>query len=178
MRILIYVLFSLIKIILIIIRACPLASLGVGVRLQVRGRATWGRKAAKRASAGRFFAAASPALPALAGFPPPASRRREMASHAISLQSIARLLSRRRSYFIDIRGFSTNLFYYHVTPSGFSNFGLDLLLQSYPPLRGLHSTLNSFIRCFIRVTWLREALRWKARKGGRRWGRGGKKASL
>jgi hypothetical protein len=27
-------------------------------------------------------------------------------------------------------------------------------------------------------TWLREALRWKARKGGSRWGRGGKKASL
>jgi len=25
---------------------------------------------------------------------------------------------------------------------------------------------------------LREALRWKARKGGSRWGRGGKKASL
>jgi len=65
---------------LIFFRACPLATLGVGVRLQVRGRATWGRKAAKRASAGRFFAAASPALPALAGFPPPASRRREMAS--------------------------------------------------------------------------------------------------
>jgi len=26
--------------------------------------------------------------------------------------------------------------------------------------------------------YLREALRWKARKGGSRWGRGGKKASL
>jgi len=31
---------------------------------------------------------------------------------------------------------------------------------------------------FARAGWLREALRWKARKGGRRWGRGGKKASL
>jgi hypothetical protein len=31
---------------------------------------------------------------------------------------------------------------------------------------------------FARATWLREALRWKARKGGSRWGRGGKKASL
>jgi hypothetical protein len=29
-----------------------------------------------------------------------------------------------------------------------------------------------------RAGWLREALRWKARKGGSRWGRGGKKASL
>jgi len=29
-----------------------------------------------------------------------------------------------------------------------------------------------------RASWLREALRWKARKGGSRWGRGGKKASL
>jgi len=31
---------------------------------------------------------------------------------------------------------------------------------------------------FARAGWLREALRWKARKGGSRWGRGGKKASL
>ncbi|HPY80832.1 MAG TPA: hypothetical protein PK548_03215, partial [Bacteroidales bacterium] len=53
--------------------------------------------------------------------------------HAISFLLIARLLSRGRSYYIDIRGFSPNLFYYHVTPSGFSNFGLDLLLQSYHP---------------------------------------------
>ncbi len=30
----------------------------------------------------------------------------------------------------------------------------------------------------MRTTWLREALRWKARKGGSRWGRGGKKATL
>jgi hypothetical protein len=29
-----------------------------------------------------------------------------------------------------------------------------------------------------RASWLREALRWKARKGGSRWERGGKKASL
>ncbi len=28
------------------------------------------------------------------------------------------------------------------------------------------------------ISLLREALRWKARKGGSRWGRGGKKASL
>jgi len=30
----------------------------------------------------------------------------------------------------------------------------------------------------VRAGWLREALRWKARKGGSRWGRGGKKATL
>jgi hypothetical protein len=129
-RILIYVLFSLIKIILIIIRACPLASLGVGVRLQVRGRATWGRKAAKRASAGRFFAAASPALPALAGFPPPASRRRYVAYTPHISYQLPRLLSQGRNYCIDIKGFSLNLFYYHVTSSGFSKFWCAFLLQS------------------------------------------------
>jgi hypothetical protein len=35
--------------ILILIRACPLATLGVGARFQVRGHKPWGRKAAKRA---------------------------------------------------------------------------------------------------------------------------------
>jgi len=34
------------------------------------------------------------------------------------------------------------------------------------------------IKGFIRAIWLREALRWKARKGGSRWGRSGKKATL
>ncbi|HXK74313.1 MAG TPA: hypothetical protein PLL08_05315 [Bacteroidales bacterium] len=54
--------------------------------------------------------------------------------HATSLLSIARLLSRGRSYCLNTMGFRYNLFYYHVTLSGFSNFGLDLLLQCYVPL--------------------------------------------
>ncbi|HRT13560.1 MAG TPA: hypothetical protein P5134_03015 [Bacteroidales bacterium] len=51
--------------------------------------------------------------------------------HATSRLSIARILSRGRYYYTDTVHFSPNLFYYHVTPSRFSNFGLDLLLQSY-----------------------------------------------
>jgi len=52
----------------------------------------------------------------------------------------------------------------------------------------LRCKANSFIFRFplpildlngsTQTIWLREALRWKARKGGSRWGRGGKKASL
>ncbi len=51
---------------------------------------------------------------------------------ATSLLSIVRLLSRERSYGLNTMGFISNLFYYHI------------------------STLNRFIRCFIRVSWLRE----------------------
>ena len=36
----------------------------------------------------------------------------------------------------------------------------------------------NFLKGFHFQLVLREALRWKARKGGSRWGRGGKKASL
>jgi len=39
----------IIMIFLIFIRACPLATLRVGARFQVRGHKPWGRKAAKRA---------------------------------------------------------------------------------------------------------------------------------
>jgi hypothetical protein len=56
------------------------------------------------------------------------------------------------------------------------------------PTHNLRCKVNSFIFHFplsildlsgsAQATWLREALRWKARKGGSRWGRGGKKASL
>ena len=49
----------------------------------------------------------------------------ERCIHAISL-SIARLLSRGRSYYIDIRGFSPNLFYYHI----FKSFRQDLYLRT------------------------------------------------
>jgi hypothetical protein len=69
--------------------------------------------------------------------------------------------------------------------SGFSKFWRTFLLQSYH-LFGVHFSLSFFpfplstlnLNGFARAGWLREALRWKARKGGSRWGRGDKKASL
>jgi hypothetical protein len=57
-----------IKIILIFFRACPLASLGVGLRLQVRGHKPWGRKAAKRAYKLAFLPPRPQRLPPLRAF--------------------------------------------------------------------------------------------------------------
>jgi hypothetical protein len=63
------------------------------------------------------------------------------------------------------------------------NFHFLIFIMS--PLRGSFfpfifpfplSTLN--LNGFARAGWLREALWCKARMGGSRWGRGGKKASL
>ena len=51
-----------------LIRACPLATLGVGLRLQVRGRKPWGRKAAKRASKVAFLPPRPQRLPPLRAF--------------------------------------------------------------------------------------------------------------
>jgi len=59
---------------LIFIRACPLAALGVGARLQVRGHKPWGRKAAKRASKVAFLPPRPQRLPPLRAFHLSASR--------------------------------------------------------------------------------------------------------
>jgi hypothetical protein len=56
------------KIFIILIRACPLATLGVGLRFQVRGRKPWGRKAAKRASKVAFLPPRPQRLPPLRAF--------------------------------------------------------------------------------------------------------------
>jgi len=56
------------RIILIFIRACPLATLGVGLRFQVRGRKPWGRKAAKRAYKLAFLPLRPQRLPPLQAF--------------------------------------------------------------------------------------------------------------
>ena len=65
--------FIKVKIIIIIFfRACPLATLGGGLRFQVRGR-PWDAKRQKELRKS-LFAAASPAASALAGFPPAPSR--------------------------------------------------------------------------------------------------------
>jgi len=58
----------IILIIRFFIRACPLAPLGVGLRLQVRGRKPWGRKAAKRASKVAFLPPRPQRLPPLRAF--------------------------------------------------------------------------------------------------------------
>ncbi|HRR04136.1 MAG TPA: hypothetical protein P5215_02540 [Bacteroidales bacterium] len=71
-----------------------------------------GTQSRKKSLQARFFAAASPASPALAGFPPPASRRREMASVPSLSDQLPRLLSCRRRYYTDTVYFSLNLFYY------------------------------------------------------------------
>jgi hypothetical protein len=60
--------------ILIFIRACPLASLGVGARFQVRGHKPWGRKAAKRAYKLAFLPPRPQRLPPLRAFHLSASR--------------------------------------------------------------------------------------------------------
>jgi len=61
--------FIKVKIIIIIFfRACPLATLGVGLRFQVRGRKPWGRKAAKRASKVAFLPLRPQRLPPLRAF--------------------------------------------------------------------------------------------------------------
>ena len=60
--------------ILIFIRACPLATLGVGARLQVRGHKPWGRKAAKRAYKLAFLPPRPQRLPPLRAFHLSASR--------------------------------------------------------------------------------------------------------
>ena len=54
--------------ILIFIRACPLATLGVGLRFQVRGHKPWGRKAAKRAYKLAFLPPRPQRLPPLRAF--------------------------------------------------------------------------------------------------------------
>ena len=59
---------------LILIRACPLATLGVGARFQVRGRKPWGRKAAKRAYKLAFLSPRPQRLPPLRAFHLSASR--------------------------------------------------------------------------------------------------------
>jgi len=51
---------------------------------------------------------------------------------------------------------------------GLSGYGLTPLRMACMPFSTKQSS----------HFWSREALRWKARKGGRRWGRSGKKASL
>jgi hypothetical protein len=55
-------------------RACPLAALGVGARLQVRGHKPWGRKAAKRAYKLAFLPPRPQRLPPLRAFHLSASR--------------------------------------------------------------------------------------------------------
>jgi len=56
----------MIKIFLILIRACPVRWRSrVGLRLQVRGRKPWGRKAAKRASKVAFLPPRPQRLPPL-----------------------------------------------------------------------------------------------------------------
>jgi len=60
--------------ILIFIRACPLATLGVGARFQVRGHKPWGRKAAKRAYKLAFLPPRPQRLPPLRAFHLSASR--------------------------------------------------------------------------------------------------------
>ncbi len=57
-----------------IIRACPLATLGVGARFQVRGHKPWGRKAAKRAYKLAFLPPRPQRLPPLRAFHLSASR--------------------------------------------------------------------------------------------------------
>jgi hypothetical protein len=59
---------------LILIRACPLAMLGVGARFQVRGHKPWGRKAAKRAYKLAFLPPRPQRLPPLRAFHLSASR--------------------------------------------------------------------------------------------------------
>jgi hypothetical protein len=59
---------------LILIRACPLATLGVGARFQVRGRKPWGRKAAKKAYKHAFLPPRPQRLPPLRAFHLSASR--------------------------------------------------------------------------------------------------------
>jgi len=59
---------------LIFIRACPLATLGVGARFQVRGHKPWGRKAAKRAYKLAFLPPRPHRLPPLRAFHLSASR--------------------------------------------------------------------------------------------------------
>jgi hypothetical protein len=59
---------------LILIRACPLAMLGVGARFQVRGHKPWGRKAAKRAYKLAFLPPRPQQLPPLRAFHLSASR--------------------------------------------------------------------------------------------------------
>ena len=61
----------------IFIRACPLASLGVGARFQVRGHKPWGRKAAKRAYKLAFLPPRPQRLPPLRAFHLSASRNRK-----------------------------------------------------------------------------------------------------
>ena len=48
--------------------ACPLATLGVGARLQVRGHKPWGRKTAKRAYKLAFLPPRPQRLPPLRAF--------------------------------------------------------------------------------------------------------------
>jgi hypothetical protein len=54
--------------------ACPLATLGVGARFQVRGHKPWGRKAAKRAYKLAFLPPRPQRLPPLRAFHLSASR--------------------------------------------------------------------------------------------------------
>ena len=69
----------------IFIRACPLASLGVGARLQVRGHKPWGRKAAKRASKVAFLPPRPQRLPPLRAFHLSASRNQVVRTELFSL---------------------------------------------------------------------------------------------
>jgi len=64
----IFYIYIYIIIIIIIFRACPLATLGVGLRFQVRGRKPWGRKAAKRAYKLAFLPPRPQRLPPLRAF--------------------------------------------------------------------------------------------------------------
>ena len=74
--------------------ACPLATLGVGARLQVRGHKPWGRKAAKRASKVAFLPPRPQRLPPLRAFHLSASRSETGHTCPVSLK--IKIINRRR----------------------------------------------------------------------------------
>ena len=63
--------------------ACPLAALGVGARLQVRGHKPWGRKAAKRAYKLAFLPLRPQRLPPLRAFHLSASRNPKLKDYFV-----------------------------------------------------------------------------------------------